>query len=322
MHKIAFSTDALPERDRFAMFCEEIGRRFSGLDLRTNDRAGYRASVEVKIGDAISLGRSTTTPVDTVRTPSLVRDGDDSLLLLLLTDGQACYRSDREEERLAVGDAIICDCSLSGAYNLLTPASFLTVKLARRELVGLLPKSIRLSGRRLNGDPVALRLLFEYLAGTYDIDLSRSPGAEQAYKNHVLALATLALGVAGEHREHAEKNGAQAVRRAAIMRDMQAYMEDPALDATTIALRLGITPRYVHVLLQPTGLTFSEHLLDARLARAGECLRDPGQRERRIADIAHQVGFRDLSHFNRAFRRKFGGTPTDIRQVANSRTRE
>ena len=82
--------------------------------------------------------------------------------------------------------------------------------------------------------------------------------------------------------------------------------------------RLGITVRYVHHLLEPTGRTFSEHVLDRRLARAIELLRDTGHWQHKIADIAFEVGFKDLSYFNRVFRRKYGGTPTDVRQAAMS----
>jgi AraC-like DNA-binding protein len=114
----------------------------------------------------------------------------------------------------------------------------------------------------------------------------------------------------------AEQRGAQAVRRAAVVQAIAASMADPALDATMVAAKLGITARYVHHLLAPTGRTFSEHLLDKRLARAIELLCEPAQRRRKIADIAFEVGFKDLSYFNRTFRRKYGGTPSDMRLAA------
>jgi AraC-like DNA-binding protein len=102
----------------------------------------------------------------------------------------------------------------------------------------------------------------------------------------------------------AEQRGAQAVRRAAIVHAITASMADPALDATRVAARLGITVRYVHHLLEPTGRTFSGHLLGKRLAHAVELLCEAGQGRRKIADIAFEVGFKDLSYFNRMFRRK------------------
>jgi AraC-like DNA-binding protein len=93
-------------------------------------------------------------------------------------------------------------------------------------------------------------------------------------------------------------------------------LTDHTLDATTAAARLGITVRYVHYLLEPTGRTFAEHVLDRRLMRIWQILRDPQHVTRRIADIALEVGFKDLSYFNRVFRRKYEATPTDIRRAA------
>jgi len=34
---------------------------------------------------------------------------------------------------------------------------------------------------------------------------------------------------------------------------------------------------------------------------------------RRISDVALQVGFSDISHFNRLFRSRFGDTPRGVR---------
>jgi AraC-like DNA-binding protein len=35
-----------------------------------------------------------------------------------------------------------------------------------------------------------------------------------------------------------------------------------------------------------------------------------------IAQIAHESGFGDVSYFNRAFRRCYGATPSDVREQA------
>jgi AraC-like DNA-binding protein len=48
-------------------------------------------------------------------------------------------------------------------------------------------------------------------------------------------------------------------------------------------------------------------------------LRDPRHAHLTIAQLAHGSGFNDISYFNRAFRRRFGATPTDVRQVARQR---
>lgn len=54
----------------------------------------------------------------------------------------------------------------------------------------------------------------------------------------------------------------------------------------------------------------------ARLDRAHAMLADPGQRHRRVLEIALDSGFDDVSAFSRAFRRHFGLTPSDVRSLA------
>jgi AraC-like DNA-binding protein len=119
-----------------------------------------------------------------------------------------------------------------------------------------------------------------------------------------------------EARERAEQHSIRAARRAAILREIERRSADPDLSALTIARQLGITSRYVHLLLADTGKSFTHHVLERRLERAAALLRNPGWRHRKIADIAAEVGFADLSYFNRAFRRHFGATPSDIRDAA------
>ena len=129
-------------------------------------------------------------------------------------------------------------------------------------------------------------------------------------------MIALALGAADDALALAEQRSVRAVRQAAILREIEASLADARLDAEAVARRLGITARYVHILLELSGHTFSAHLLDKRLTRAAELLRDPRQWILKIADVAFQIGFTDLSHFNRTFRRKYGVTPTEMRDAA------
>jgi len=88
------------------------------------------------------------------------------------------------------------------------------------------------------------------------------------------------------------------------------------LSLTAVAARHRVTPRYVQALFEDDDTTFSQFLLGERLARAHRMLRDPLQTTHRISAIAYAAGFSDLSYFNRAFRRRFGATPSDVRAAA------
>jgi AraC-like DNA-binding protein len=80
-----------------------------------------------------------------------------------------------------------------------------------------------------------------------------------------------------------------------------------------VAHELGVTPRYLQRLFEADGKTFSSFLTEQRLKRAHRMLREPDFAERPVSSIAYDVGFGDLSYFNRCFRRAYGATPSNVR---------
>ena len=98
------------------------------------------------------------------------------------------------------------------------------------------------------------------------------------------------------------------------MTDISAHLGDGDLSVAEIARRHRVTRRYIHKLFENEGITFSSFVLGQRLLRAHRILSDPKLAERNISSVAFEVGFSDLSYFNRAFRQRYAATPTEIRQ--------
>jgi len=69
-------------------------------------------------------------------------------------------------------------------------------------------------------------------------------------------------------------------------------------------------------LFEDEGVTYTQFVLQHRLHRALRMLRDPQCAARRISDIAYDVGFGDLSYFNRVFCRRYDATPSEIRNTS------
>jgi AraC-like DNA-binding protein/ligand-binding sensor protein len=59
-----------------------------------------------------------------------------------------------------------------------------------------------------------------------------------------------------------------------------------------------------------TGINFTDYLARVRIERAKNLLLNPNLR---ISEIAFEVGFQSLTHFNRVFKRILGQAPTDYR---------
>ena len=83
-----------------------------------------------------------------------------------------------------------------------------------------------------------------------------------------------------------------------------------------MAARQGISEAYVRKLFEGEGTSFTDFVLEQRLAHARRLLSDPRYADRSITSIATDAGFGDLSYFNRCFRRRFGETPSAVRAEA------
>jgi AraC-like DNA-binding protein len=311
-----FNTDALPARDRIGTYCEELVRRWNGLDARTADEARFYAELQLRLFGEVGIGHSANSRIDFFRTPDLMRDGDDTLCALLLTSGSACAMQDDRDHALASGDGIVCDNGYAGGFSYIDESQSWCIRIPRQQLARRLPGSFRFAGAKLDRHPTAHRLLLGYVGAAFDIDFSGDERARAVYEAHILDLIALALGIEGDECVQAEARGGRAARRAAILRAIERRSGDPALTAVTVAASLGVTPRYVHLLLEETGRSFTHHLLEQRLARAAALLRDPDRSDRRVTDIAADTGFGDLSYFGRTFRHRYGVTPSDMREAA------
>ena len=107
----------------------------------------------------------------------------------------------------------------------------------------------------------------------------------------------------------------RAARLRAMKADIAANLDRDDLTVNTLATRHGVTPRYVQLLFDREGTTFTDFLREQRLSLAHRRLTDARFADRSITSIAFDVGFGDLSYFNRLFRRRFRCSPTDVRKA-------
>lgn len=130
--------------------------------------------------------------------------------------------------------------------------------------------------------------------------------------HHVHDLVAVSVGATRDAAEIAAGRGLRAARLRAIKADIA---QNHAGDVTVAALsaRHRLSPRYIRKLFESENTSLSQFVLDQRLTRVHEMLSDLRYADRTISDIALAVGFGDISTFNRAFRRRFRMTPSDVR---------
>ena len=84
------------------------------------------------------------------------------------------------------------------------------------------------------------------------------------------------------------------------------------VDADAIAQELNLsTSHFRHLFREATRLPFQKYLVALRLEKARELLL---QTQMPVTDVAGTVGFQSTAHFSRAFSKRFGASPSALRQ--------
>ena len=142
-------------------------------------------------------------------------------------------------------------------------------------------------------------------------------GNDPALDEHVgvtlLDLAALALGANRDVAELAKGRGLRTARLQSFLAEIRANYTSTSFSVGHLARKFGLSERYVQDLLHDTGNTFGERVLEARLESARSMLANPRYDALKVIDIAFQSGFGDISNFNHHFRRRFGVTPSQLR---------
>jgi len=107
--------------------------------------------------------------------------------------------------------------------------------------------------------------------------------------------------------------GVRAARLNEIKNHILGNLRQHGLSIHAVANRHGISVSYVRQLFAAEDTTFTEFVLQQRLAAADAMLRDPHFADRSVTAIAFEAGFGDVAYFNRIFRRRFGKKPADAR---------
>lgn len=313
-----FSTDDLPPDARLETFRDTLVRRMFNLELEPAQRhVPYSGSVELHLGNPVIYGRVAGDDATFSRDARRAQRNEGGVWALLTRSGRMHVAQNGAEHVLLPGDGVIFDAThphsgrcigASDTWIVQVPESVLALRDGARTAT-LLPQ---------RGE--ASKLMMTVLEAQHRLGSAVSEAAQAATGRYLTDLLAQALVPASGLARAQTLGGAKAARLQAILDDIQTWCLDPELRATTTAMRLALTPRYVHLLLEETGRSFSEHLCQHRLRHASRLLADAAPGARNISDIAFNCGFSDISYFNRMFRRRFGCSPTEWRSKSRGNT--
>jgi len=188
------------------------------------------------------------------------------------------------------------------------------VRLPRSSLAPLVRNIDDALSNPIPSGTAGLNLIANYIGAVIDDPALERSEVQRIVATQLCDLIALTVDGASEAAAVAEGRGIRAARLKAIKEDIEFHLAKCDLAPGAVAKRQGISESYIRKLFETEDTSFSQFVLSRRLLRAHRMLLNEQRAEFSIASIAFAVGFGDLSYFNRAFKRAFGQTPSELRE--------
>lgn len=229
----------------------------------------------------------------------------------LVRAGEAVVRQDGHAVRAGPGDIYVVDCASVWEVDFRSSFSMFCIEIDEAQLRPRLGRRGRLASPVLSGDSGTGRILANYMRLVHELP-----------SQDLLQVQSLMLGHCSDLLSRAQlphEPGAQADRVRRELRDrilslVRRRLSDRSLTPDSACAELGISRSYLFKILSESGHTFSGYLRHCRLDECHRVLKE--QPRRPVADIAADWGFDDVSSFNRAYRTRFGQTPSQTRALS------
>lgn len=234
--------------------------------------------------------------------------------LSMVIEGDAAMEIDGEMVDLAPGDIIYGKRGAAGSLEIRTPFRMLNMTIptevvARSVLVPMPDKVLRL--RQDTGINVVLGGMLSAIGSS--LERLRDERLFAIEDTLIRLLASCLFDDTGE-----VQLGGMASARAALLRRVWRSIEDrlcePKLSIADIAEEHHLSVRYLQLLFEDHGTTFSAYVRRRRLDACRTDMADPINANVSITSICLHWGFAESASFSRAFREEYGTSPRQFRQ--------
>jgi AraC family transcriptional activator of tynA and feaB len=238
------------------------------------------------------------------------RDHNDSYCVVIQLHGQSALQQNDRIARLSIGDVVFIDMSRPASRHLVDHSNgWFGFQLPRPTLIshlGLEPEG----GLCCRGNTPAGRLLLNLIRDSF----SEPASSEQTQAHMQLAFYDLlgALLGATDRREIPAARSDRLFKRICCI--VKHRFSDAHFGPVEAAAEAGISVRYLQKLFTARGLSCARFILSVRLDEAARQLNRRAliRAGRPLKEVAYACGFTDYPHFSRAFRRRFGRSPTAV----------
>lgn len=308
---LTFSTRHLPVRDQFEAYRADA-IRFAEL-IQPDGVMGCAAEYGTWLLGPLVVKLTDSPPLGQRRTPAMARrDGLDHWLFTMPRRSELALDLDGQQVKVTSARPALLSCDRPFQIERLTAEQGWLIVFVTRDAVPGLGLPHGMDGMEALATPMG-QLLTVYLRQMAQRLPALTAADAPALRDATLALLRATLAPTADHRAEARPH-AEAALRARLRAMIRARLGTVTLTPERLCRDAGISRTGLYRLFEPLG-GVAAAIQAERLAQARRLLEAPGER-RSIQQIGEAVGFYDPSVFSRAFRRRYGAAPRDVREAA------
>lgn len=309
-----FSTEDIPVWQRREWLCEVIGREYANVDITSPKTQKLFNEMRIYSWQDLRLSIIQSNAIRIQRLPqeSSLSSQDAYFGVILLSGNYQLEQSGREVF-LKPGDITIYDATRP--HRIYCPDRFskLIVSIPRKLMQDRLPGVERYTARKVNGDNGLGAVASHFIQSIAREANQMTTNAFFATAKQSLDLFALALNSIEPASLNLNRSRSLSLRR--IKDFVERQLDNPNLDTDTIVKETGLSARYINELFHDENTSLMRHVWQSRLIRCHDDLTNQQFSYRSVSETALRWGFNDFSHFSRAFKNKFGLTPSLLKKL-------
>lgn len=306
---VAFQTEFGKGAERLDYWREMVCRHHVTVAPDFDGARDFNGHMRLDDWGPVQLADTTFSSVVYLHGTKEIRNSDrDDFLCVLNLEGSGAFERNSEVIKYENGDLLVYDTSQVYSIHFPTAARTISVRIPRPLITSRIPQADRQFAVHLKADRPLTQLAANLLRNA--ATLANLPNEARCREVGNSLLDILCIAVRDSLGDDLVPTPGQAAILKRIKGALLEQLGDCSLDVDTIAKSQGISPRTLNRMFASEGTTVMRWLWKQRLAASYRALSDGSVRQ--VTEAAFRFGFKDSSHYTRAFKKEYNMQPNKL----------